>query len=83
MPLESGSSQEVISRNISREVHAGKPHEQAIAIAMSKAGKSKNDWAKIADALDSLSKRMDAFITMRSKKDTQDDPGSLGKKYAS
>ncbi len=41
MPLESGSSKAVISRNISRERHAGKPQKQAIAIAMHKAGKSR------------------------------------------
>jgi hypothetical protein len=41
MPLKSGSSKKVISENIRREVHAGKPHKQAIAIAYAKAGKSK------------------------------------------
>ena len=41
MPLEKGKSKAVISRNISREMHAGKPQKQAIAIAFSKAGKSK------------------------------------------
>ena len=40
MPLKSGSSKKVISQNILTEMHAGKPHLQAIAIAMSKAGKS-------------------------------------------
>jgi len=39
MPLESGSSHNVISKNISTEVKAGKPQKQAEAIAFSKAGK--------------------------------------------
>lgn len=42
MPLEKGSSREVISHNIETERNAGKPENQAIAIAMSKAGKSKS-----------------------------------------
>jgi len=41
MPLKKGSSKSVISNNIATERHAGKPEKQAIAIAMSKAGKSK------------------------------------------
>lgn len=37
--LESGSSSGVVGRNIATEIRVGKPRKQAIAIAMSKAGK--------------------------------------------
>ena len=41
MPLRRGSSRRVISANIRTEVRAGKSRRQAVAIALSKAGKAR------------------------------------------
>lgn len=41
MPLKKGSSKKIISQNIREEMRRGKPQEQAVAIAMRKAGKKK------------------------------------------
>lgn len=41
MPLKSGKSKKTISQNIATEVRAGRPVKQAVAIAYSKAGKSR------------------------------------------
>jgi hypothetical protein len=41
MPLKRGSSRQTVSKNIKTEMKSGKPRKQAIAIALSKAGKSK------------------------------------------
>lgn len=41
MPLKNGKSKKVVGKNIATEIKAGKPKKQAIAIAFSKAGKSK------------------------------------------
>lgn len=40
MPLTKGSGKKAISKNIKTEINAGKPQKQAVAIALSVAGKS-------------------------------------------
>ena len=46
MPLKPGKSRKVVSSNIKTEIKAGKKPAQAIAIALSKAGKSRKKKKK-------------------------------------
>lgn len=46
MPLKSGSSKKTISSNIKTEMEHGKPQNQAIAIALNKAGKTRKTRKK-------------------------------------
>lgn len=53
MPLQEGKSKAVISHNIGAEINAGKPKDQAVAIAMSKAGMTKKKKKKKSKASES------------------------------
>lgn len=72
MPLIQSAAKSAFSENVSREVNAGKPQKQAVAIAYSV--KRKNDMSdqekldQIVSQTDALTKRMDAFMARRAIK---------------
>jgi hypothetical protein len=45
VPLKEGHTKKVIEENIRREIAAGKPQEQAVAIALSKAAEHRKEQA--------------------------------------
>jgi hypothetical protein len=46
MPLKPGKSPKVVGANIRAEIKAGRPSKQAVAMALSKAGKSRGTRGK-------------------------------------
>lgn len=68
MPLKPGKSQKVISANIKTEMQAGKKRPQAIAIALSKAGKSKPSMAAPKAATKAAPMKKMVAVKMTKKK---------------
>lgn len=61
MPLEKNASQGAIGRNIKREEHAGKPHKQAVAIALDTAREAGADIPKPSDKRKAAAKRASGY----------------------
>lgn len=65
MPLETGKSREAFSHNVEKEMAAGKPQKQALAIAYRTAREDGDMMAGILDEcaakLNDIGKRLDAL----------------------
>jgi hypothetical protein len=66
MPLHQGSSDEVVGKNISKLVGEGRPRNQAVAIALREAGRSKHASAVVAEIASNPAKVAAARAFMRS-----------------
>jgi hypothetical protein len=66
MPLKSGDSDAAVSANIKTEKAAGKPQDQAVAIALKKAGRS-NQESEEETVAGNLKKLHETYPTMRRK----------------
>ncbi len=60
MPLKKGSSRAIISGNIEKEIAAGKPQPQAVAIALSNADRTKGGMSTRASRRRARNARMAA-----------------------
>ena len=70
MPLAKGSSDKVVSKNVSELVHSGRPQRQAIAIAMRKAGGPKPKSTK-EKAMSMLKQRASEAQEAKNGKETK------------
>ncbi len=77
-PLKEGSSNATVSKNIETEMHAGKPQKQAVAIAMSQAGRSNKDAISGTDAVARATTITDAVRSWGRSGATEVTPGGFG-----
>jgi hypothetical protein len=69
MPLIHSGSKQAVSKNISKEVHAGKPQKQAVAIALSEQRKHMAEGGDVDEDAELISHVADEFMEAIEKKD--------------